>query len=71
VLALGRESLDVGAQSSQLFDGGRRCGHAGTIVDSRRTELGNDYAAAILQTIDGEAEDLKTRSGSVRWPTAN
>ncbi len=37
-------------------------------LDARRAALGDAYAQALVETIDGEDANTQARGGSVRWP---
>lgn len=40
-------------------------------LDGRRAQLGDAYVQALVETIDGEAQDLAARPGTVRWPAVS
>ncbi|HEX6838924.1 MAG TPA: hypothetical protein VF334_20235, partial [Polyangia bacterium] len=40
-------------------------------LDGRRAQLGDAYVQALVETIDGEAQDLAARLGAVRWPAVS
>jgi hypothetical protein len=64
---------DASGASNRLWYGlqalnGAEAGRLRAELDSRRAQLGDAYVQALVDTIDGEAQDLAGRAGAVRWP---